>query len=82
MKSEIAIYNSNDVLFLDEHWHDLVVTLTCNLIALRMGWKDEAEMWMGEVQQELGQTMNVTAEQNETFTLSVDEAPSRFSVYG
>lgn len=82
LKLEEALTDDGESFFMDAHWHRLVCTLAAHGLALRMGESGRAKELMGEIQDELGQTTDVTAEENESFSASVMDSPSAFSVYG
>lgn len=79
---EPVISDLSDSLRIDEHWHDLVVTLTCYLLAMRLGYKEDAANFLAMTEQELQQTGSTTAWQNDIGMIEIDGAPTCLSVYG
>lgn len=82
LKTEVALVDDADTFFMDTHWHDLVCVLAAQMLAARMGLSERAAELKAEVRSELGETTDVTAEQDDTFCASAWNAPSSFSVYG
>jgi len=81
-KQESALSAATDTFFMDEQWHDVVVTLAAHRIAARIGWTELAGSLLTQVEQRLEQTVNVTALQDFNGRAEVDGTPDRSTVYG
>jgi hypothetical protein len=79
---EQALTDDAQSFFVNEHWHDLICTLTAAQMARRMGLYQQARELMAEVASEIGMTTDVTAKEGGDFAITVHGMPSAASVYG
>jgi hypothetical protein len=79
---EQALTDDAQSFFVNDHWHDLICTLTAAQMSKRMGLYKQAGELMAEVQQEIGTTTDVTGKEGGNFAVSVQGMPTAASVYG
>jgi hypothetical protein len=82
LKIENVLVSGSDEFFMFAVWHDFVALLAAQMLALRLGWYDQAAALWEQFQRDLTGTLNVTAMEEQGVVLGGDHAPTRFSVYG
>lgn len=80
--TETALTDDAQSFVVNEHWHDLICTLTAAQMAKRMGLYQQARELLAEVQQEIGATTDVMGRERNDGQIGVHGMPTAASVYG